>query len=169
MPTPNERKALAFLAIVALSGTAVRLVRAHAAGTATHPLDSVALGAQINRVDSVRDRRSRKAPGAKRASPNATDTGAAKIDLDRATATEIEALPGIGPSLAARIVTSRDSSGAFGGLDALCDVPGIGRTLAGRLRPLVTFTGAPRPLSDGCRDASKGRAKGHRARGSEPR
>ena len=29
MPTPNERKALAFLAAVALSGTVVRLVRAH--------------------------------------------------------------------------------------------------------------------------------------------
>jgi len=169
MPTPNERKALAFLAIVALSGTAVRLVRAHTAGVAMPRSDSVALGAQIDRVDSVRERRSRKAAGAKRASPNKTDTDTAKIDLDRATAAEIEALPGIGPSLAVRIVTNRDSSGAFGGLNALCDVPGIGRTLAERLRPLVTFTGAPRPLSDGCRDASKGRAKGHHARGSEPR
>ena len=166
MPTPNERKALAFLAVVALSGTAVRLVRAHAhAGNLA--ADSVALDTQIDRVDSVRERRSRRASSAQSTVPTVADT--AKVDLDRATTDEVEALPGVGPALARRIVANRDSSGAFGGLDALCDVPGIGRTLAERLRPLVTFTGAPRPLSDGCRDASKGRAKGHRARGSEPR
>jgi competence ComEA-like helix-hairpin-helix protein len=164
MPTPNERKALAFLAIVALSGTTVRLVRARDPGD--HAADSVALESQIDRVDSVRDRRSRRSSNKQPAVSSAADT--AKVDLDRATAEQIEALPGIGRALAGRLIANRDSSGAFGGLNALCDVAGIGRALVERLRPLVTFSGVPRPLSDGCRNASKGRAKSRRARGSEP-
>ena len=83
------------------------------------------------------------------------------LDLDRATAEQIEALPGIGPALARRIVANRDSVGAFGHLDALCDVPGIGKSTLQRLRPLVTFTGARRPLSDECGGASK-RPRGSR-------
>jgi competence ComEA-like helix-hairpin-helix protein len=165
MPTPSERKALAFLAIVALSGSAVRLVRAYAGVGGPAP-DSVALDTQIDRVDSVRERRSRHSK-AKTAVFMAPDT--TKVDLDYATADEIEALPGIGPALARRVIANRDSSGAFGGLEALCSVSGIGKTLVERLRPLVTFTGAPRPLSDGCRDASKGHAKSRRAGASKPR
>jgi DNA uptake protein ComE-like DNA-binding protein len=63
------------------------------------------------------------------------------VDLDVAGAAEIEALPRIGPALAARIVASRDSSGPFGSLEALRRVPGIGPAMLRQLRPLVTFSG----------------------------
>jgi competence protein ComEA len=161
MPTPNERKALTFLVLVALSGTAVRLVRANSSSVKPTQQDSAALDAQLQRVDSVRARKSQ------RITTPVADTGPALvIDLDRASADVIEALPGVGPMLAKRIVANRDSAGAFGNLDGLCDVSGIGRAVAERLRPLVTFSGAPRPVSDGCGAASKPRAK---SRASHPR
>ena len=155
MPTPNERKALTFLVLVALSGTAVRLVRAHSSSVKPSPQDSAALDAQLQRVDSVRARKTQRVQP-----PIPDTTRALAIDLDRASVNDIESLPGVGPTLATRIVANRDSAGAFGSLDGLCDVSGIGPALAERLRPLVTFSGAPRPVSDGCGVASKARAKG---------
>ncbi|HEX7120528.1 MAG TPA: helix-hairpin-helix domain-containing protein [Longimicrobiales bacterium] len=60
---------------------------------------------------------------------------AAPLDLNRATAAELEALPGIGPALAARIVAYRDSAGPFTAVDSLTRVRGIGPALLERLRP----------------------------------
>jgi competence protein ComEA len=70
--------------------------------------------------------------------------GAGPVDLDRASAAEIERLPGIGPALAGRIVASRDSLGPFGGLAALARVKGVGPATLKRLARLVTFSGQAR-------------------------
>ena len=163
VPTQNERKALWFLAIVALSGTAVRVLRPNTIPPTSAEADALEL--QLKRVDSVRSERKRDARTPKKKSKGGSGDGsrtldsmprpappspAALIDLDRATASEMEALPGIGPSLAKRIVANRDSGGSFGSVDALCGVRGVGPKLAERLRPLVTFTGPRRPLSDAC-------------------
>lgn len=59
------------------------------------------------------------------------------IDLNRATAAELESLPGIGPALAARIVAYRDSAGGFRDIGELAHVRGIGAATLERLRPLV--------------------------------
>lgn len=57
---------------------------------------------------------------------------ARRVDVNRATATELERLPGIGPSLAGRIVAYRDLHGGFNSPEELGRVPGIGpKTLAG--------------------------------------
>jgi competence ComEA-like helix-hairpin-helix protein len=64
-----------------------------------------------------------------------------KIDIDRATADEIDDLPGIGRVIAKRIIADRDSSGPFGCLKALETVKGIGPALARKLDSLVTFSG----------------------------
>jgi competence protein ComEA len=59
------------------------------------------------------------------------------IDLNRASAEELTALPGIGPVLAERIVRHRLVHGPFRSLEDVLQVPGIGpRTLEG-LRPYV--------------------------------
>jgi len=63
------------------------------------------------------------------------------VDLDLATAPEIEMLPRIGPALARRIVANRDSLGPFGSLAALKRVKGMGPASLDRLAPLVTFGG----------------------------
>ena len=74
---------------------------------------------------------------------------AAPIDMDIAPARVIERLPRIGPALAQRIVADREARGAFGSLDALMRVRGIGPGIARIIAPLVTFTGTPRPFTDG--------------------
>ncbi|MGH7313159.1 MAG: ComEA family DNA-binding protein [Candidatus Rokuibacteriota bacterium] len=60
------------------------------------------------------------------------------VDLNNATPDELARLPGVGPSLAARIVERRQSSGAFGSIEDLRGVKGIGAAKLERLRHLVT-------------------------------
>ncbi len=61
-----------------------------------------------------------------------------RIDLDHADVTEITRLPRIGPALAQRIVAWRAQHGAFGSLERLDSVPGIGPKLLDAIRPFVT-------------------------------
>lgn len=58
------------------------------------------------------------------------------VDLNTADAAALDALPGIGPVLADRIVSHRED-GRFTTVDELADVAGIGPTLLERLRDLV--------------------------------
>lgn len=58
-------------------------------------------------------------------------------DLNRMTVAELEALPGIGPALALRIVAYRDSHGPFADIGALLAIPGIGPALVARLRTVA--------------------------------
>ena len=65
------------------------------------------------------------------------------IDVDRATAAELERLPGIGPSLASRIVADREQNGLFGTAEALRRVKGIGPRTLERIRPYLARPHAP--------------------------
>jgi competence protein ComEA len=72
-------------------------------------------------------------------SPRAPPTSrSSPVDLNRATATELEALPGIGSALAERIVQHRSDRGPFTRVEELADVPGIGEATLEALRPLVS-------------------------------
>ena len=62
------------------------------------------------------------------------------LDVNRATEQDFDALPGIGPRLAERIMEYRQSVGAFHSLDELREVKGIGKKKFDRIRPLVTVT-----------------------------
>ena len=62
----------------------------------------------------------------------------APIDVNVATAAELEALPGVGPATAAAIVTERERNGPFVGVDDLDRVSGIGPAKLDALRGLVT-------------------------------
>ncbi|MEI7617407.1 MAG: helix-hairpin-helix domain-containing protein [Actinomycetota bacterium] len=76
-------------------------------------------------------------PGAASAGKSASGQAGAPIDLNRATAEELDALPGVGPATAAAIVTYRDRSGPFSSVDDLLKVPGIGPAKVEVLRSLV--------------------------------
>lgn len=65
-----------------------------------------------------------------------------RLDLNRASAADLELLPGIGPSLAQRIVDDRSTHGAFASIDALRRVHGIGPRTIERLRALVQIEAA---------------------------
>ena len=66
------------------------------------------------------------------------------LDLNKAQRHELEALPGIGPELARRIVAYRERAGRFRRADELLKVPGIGPKRYAALRELVT-AGAQSP------------------------
>ncbi|MHB0875168.1 MAG: ComEA family DNA-binding protein [Anaerolineae bacterium] len=59
------------------------------------------------------------------------------LDINSAPAADLEALPGIGPTLAARIVAYRDEHGAFSAVEELLNVTGIGEKTLEALRPRV--------------------------------
>jgi len=58
-----------------------------------------------------------------------------KVNVNEATAEELECLPGIGKTLAARIIAYRNEHGPFSSLDELEKVSGIGKETIERLRP----------------------------------
>jgi competence protein ComEA len=59
------------------------------------------------------------------------------INLNTATAEQLDALPGVGPVTAAAIVTWRQAHGRFTSVDQLADVDGIGPARLEKLRALV--------------------------------
>lgn len=76
------------------------------------------------------------------ASPIPTDTSSDvgstgnRININTATAEQLEQLPGIGPSLAQRIIEYRDANGPFTSVGELTNVSGIG---AGRLEDILNL------------------------------
>ncbi len=71
-------------------------------------------------------------------SPSTSGQPVGPIDVNVATAVELEALPGVGPATANAIVTERDRNGPFVSVDDLDRVPGIGPAKLDGLRDLVT-------------------------------
>lgn len=61
-----------------------------------------------------------------------------KLNLNQATAEQLDALPGVGPVTAQAILSWRDENGRFSSVDELLDVKGIGDTTLAELRDLVT-------------------------------
>jgi competence protein ComEA len=59
------------------------------------------------------------------------------VFLSTATVTDLDALPGIGPVLAERIVAWRDANGGFASVEELLEVSGIGEVTLAELRPFV--------------------------------
>lgn len=62
----------------------------------------------------------------------------AMIDVNRATADELQVIRGIGPSLAERIIAYREENGAFENLDDLSNVRGIGGAKLQKIKEQVT-------------------------------
>jgi competence protein ComEA len=118
-----------------------------AAGGATADADL----AQLNQARRLRDeerivvpRLGSSEPVAASLSPVAAGTTAAAadagapLDLNRATAAELESLPEIGTTLAQRIVDYRTEHGPFRAIEELAKVDGISARMVEELRPLVT-------------------------------
>ena len=170
MPTVAERQALAFLAGVALLGGGVQVWRGReqrAANAAQISGAGETVDAQLRAIDSARAsqsgrKRATKAPakpsvrsGSTARSPRKTNVREEPpllVDVDVASADELERLPRIGPALAARIVANRDSLGAFGSLEEFGRVRGVGPATLKLLQPVTTFSGRVRSRAPPARD-----------------
>jgi competence protein ComEA len=69
----------------------------------------------------------------------ATPSGGVIVHINSATAAELDALPGVGPALAQRIVDYRESNGPFTKLEDLDAVSGIGPALLEQIKDLIAF------------------------------
>lgn len=61
------------------------------------------------------------------------------IDLNAAAEADLEELPGVGTTLAARIVARRAEVGPYGAVEELREVTGVGEKLYAQIAPLVTI------------------------------
>jgi helix-hairpin-helix protein len=165
MQIQSDHKALIFLGAVAVLGAGVRVVRA---ASANRPAVQPALEHQMSAADSAaraNEQRQARGPqrgrGAKRgittgrgSPPDTSRTrpsaiGAldrqgyigGKLDLDVATAAQIDSLPGISPSMARRIVSDRMRRGPFLSAQGMRRVSGVGENFLRQIDTLVTFSG----------------------------
>ncbi|MEV4251936.1 ComEA family DNA-binding protein [Spirillospora sp. NPDC049652] len=76
-------------------------------------------------------------PGGTTPGPPSGTSPASPLDLNTATAEQLDQLPGVGPVLARRIIDYRTQHGPFHSVDQLQDVPGIGARRLTDLKPLL--------------------------------
>ncbi|HEY0303592.1 MAG TPA: helix-hairpin-helix domain-containing protein [Longimicrobiales bacterium] len=153
--TGEERKAVAFVAILLGLSAVARAVNrpnpVHVTGASAIPIDD-----RLAENQQVRERVSRPSKATtppRKPAPAPTwrtaGTGVVidnrppkgsppePLNLNRATAAELDALPGISPAVAGRIVEYRTSRGSFSSVEQLDSVKGIGPKLLEKVRPLV--------------------------------
>ncbi|MGP4080436.1 helix-hairpin-helix domain-containing protein [Pseudalkalibacillus sp. R45] len=61
-----------------------------------------------------------------------------KIDINHAESSELETIPGIGPSKAGAIISYREENGGFASIEDLMNVPGIGQKTFEQLKEYIT-------------------------------
>lgn len=110
-----------------------------AAGGATRKaaLDAVNLAAPVADGEQVVVPGRGAGGGAAASSPAAGSSPSAPLDLNTATLEQLEALPGIGPVTAQKILDYRQQHGAFHSVDELQGVSGIGPAHMAQLKGLV--------------------------------
>ena len=61
------------------------------------------------------------------------------VNINTASQTELESLPGIGPSLALKIINYRNENGKFSSIDQIKNVSGIGEAKFENMKSLITI------------------------------
>lgn len=185
MSIPSEHKALIFIGAVAVLGAAVRVTRAAVGGDGEssqpalqHQIQASDSSARAGRARTRGRSASSKSADKRPAGPAAAPRDArprpsplldrpgyvgSRLDLDVATAAQIDSLPGVTPLMARRIVAERMAHGPFLTLDGLRRVVGAGPRFVQRLDPLVTFSGIFRPATPSDTVIPKRRSRSRRS------
>ncbi len=123
---------------LAAGARVIEAVRRAGGPTRRADMSALNLAAAVTDGQQVRLPR-RAAPGAPAAGAGEAADGSASgpISLSSATAEQLDAIDGIGPTIAARIVAWRDARGGVASVDQLLEVPGIGPGRLEALRPHV--------------------------------
>jgi competence protein ComEA len=104
------------------------------AGGATAPADTAAINLAAPLADGMQVIVPRRVAGG--AAPGAAAPG--RVSLSSASVAELDALPGVGPVTAEKIVDYRAEHGGFRSVDDLDAIPGIGPARIEQLRDLTT-------------------------------
>ncbi|MBK6794096.1 MAG: helix-hairpin-helix domain-containing protein [Anaerolineales bacterium] len=70
--------------------------------------------------------------------PDASEAGQDLVNINTASAEELDNLPGIGPTIAQRIVEYREANGSFQTIDDLMNVSGIGPSTFENIKELIS-------------------------------
>lgn len=119
----------------------VDAVEAAGGVTARAHTDAINLAAPL--IDSVQVVVPRKGarvvrPSDRSSSP-VTITTSTLVNVNSASVSELDDLPGVGPATAQAIVDTRATKGPFAAAEDLLDVPGIGPAKLAQIRPLITW------------------------------
>jgi len=101
------------------------------AGGATAPADTAAINLAAPLADGMQVLVPKRVPG------GGGGATSARVSLSSATAAELDALPGIGPVTAQKILDYRSEHGGFRSVDDLDAIPGIGPARVEQLRDVV--------------------------------
>jgi competence protein ComEA len=70
---------------------------------------------------------------------NSSHVNAGRVDINTASVSELEALPGIGPTMAQAIVDYRIQNGLFLSIEDILNVPGLGQATFDRIKDYLTL------------------------------
>ena len=97
---------------------------------------------RLNLAMELRDQQQVHVPRRGEAVPAAVPPGGASaggpININTATVEELDALPGVGPAIAGRIVDYREAYGPFATIEAIMNVKGIGSATFEEIKGLIT-------------------------------
>jgi competence protein ComEA len=141
--TPQERLALAVVALLLTAGAAARVLSPGPAPLQwVNPAEAGADTTRIGSASVLREGVERQV-AERRLSATPLAPGE-RLDPNTASAPELQRLPRVGPALAARIVAHREANGPFRSLADVDAVPGIGAALLAGIAPhLALPAGAP--------------------------
>ncbi|NLA87089.1 MAG: ComEA family DNA-binding protein [Clostridiales bacterium] len=105
-------------------------------GTTSTDADTSLPAAEANNASS--DSSPALPPGAAATPDGQTQTETGKININKASQSTLEALPGIGPVLARAIIEYRERNGGFHSTEQIMDVDGIGEKKFAEMKDMIT-------------------------------
>ncbi len=136
--TPAERRVVLILLSTFLVGITIKIVKSEFGGPSQYDYTSIDSTFSVL-SDSQNVAKTQLADSLDNGIPAQSDVTDLKIDINTATKAQLVRLPGIGDTIAERILLYRDSHGRFKSIKELLSVEGIGEKKFKKIAPFVTI------------------------------